>query len=69
MTPQNYLDLIDGSGQTVRQRFTSALRAELDRLPLPAQFDRQALADEMAHAALDVFVNSDDHGLVVSTPR
>ena len=67
-SPHDYLDFIDGTGQTVRQRFTAALRSELDRLPLPAVFDRQALADEMAHAALDVFVNSDDHGLVVGTP-
>ena len=68
-SPHDYLDFIDGTGQTVRQRFTAALRSELDRLPLPQQFNRQALADEMAHAALDVFVNSDDHGLVVGTPR
>lgn len=64
-SPHDYLDFLDGSGQTVRQRFTAALLSELDRLPLPAQFNRQALADEMAHAALDVFVNSDDHGLIV----
>lgn len=62
-TPQAYLDFIDGSGQTVRDRFTAALRTELDRLPLPDLFDRQQLADEMAHAALDVFVDSDNHGL------
>lgn len=64
-SPHAYLDFLDGSGQTVRQRFTAALRAELDRLPFPQQFDRQGLADEMAHAALNVFVDADDHGLIV----
>lgn len=64
-SPQTYLNFLDGTGQTVRQRFTAALRAELDRLPLPAHFDRQAMAERMTHAALDVFVDSDDHGLRV----
>ncbi|AJK69016.1 hypothetical protein [Corynebacterium marinum] len=67
-SPHDYLRFLDGSGLSVHDRFTATLRSELDRLPLPQQFDRQALADEMAHAALDVFVNSDDHGLVVGTP-
>ena len=67
-SPQAYLDFADGTGLTVRQRISAALLAELDRLPLPAQFDRRTLAEEMAHAALDVFVDSDDHGLVVGTP-
>lgn len=64
-SPQTYLDYVDGTGQRVRDRFTAALRTELDRLPLPQQFDRQALAEEMAHAALNVFVDADDHGLIV----
>lgn len=62
-SPHAYLDFLDGSGLTVRQRFTAALRSELDRLPLPAHFDRQGLAEDMAHAALNVFADSDDHGL------
>ena len=61
----DYLDFLDGSGQTVRQRFTAALLSELDRLPLPAQFNRERMAERMTHAALDVFVDSDDHGLRV----
>lgn len=64
-SPHDYLDFLDGSGQTVRQRFTAALLSELDRLPLPAQFNREAMVERMAHAALEAFVNSDDHGLVV----
>jgi len=64
-SPHDYLRFLDGSGQTVRDRFTAALRSELARLPLPAHFDRQALAEEMAHAALNVFVDADDHGLIV----
>ena len=35
-------------------------------VPLPAHFDRQGLAEDMAHAALNVFVDSDHHGLMAS---
>lgn len=62
-SPQAFLAFLDGSGQTVRQRFTAALRAELDRLPLPVQFDRRRMAERMTHAALEVFADSDGHGL------
>lgn len=64
-TPQAYLDFRDGAGLTVRQRFSAALLTELERLPLPQQFDRERMAERMTHAALDVFADSDDHGLVV----
>ncbi|NLA55830.1 MAG: hypothetical protein GX859_05965 [Corynebacterium humireducens] len=64
-SPHDYLDFLDGSGQTVRQRFTAALRAEIERLPLRAQFDRQSLAEDMGHAVCQVFVDADSHGLKV----
>lgn len=64
-SPHDYLDFIDGSGLSVRDRFTAALRTELDRLPLPAQFDRQSLAEDMGHAVCQVFVDADSHGLKV----
>lgn len=64
-TPHEYLDFVDGSGHSVRDRFLAALLAELERLPLPARFDRERMARQMTHEVLEVFVNSDDHGLVV----
>lgn len=62
-TPQEYLSYIDGSGLSVRQRVSAAIYSEIERLHLPSHFDRQALAEEMTQAALDVFADSDDHGL------
>lgn len=63
LTPQAYLSFIDGHGHTVRQRISTAILVELDRLPLPQSFNRQTLAEDMAEAALNVFADSNDHGL------